>query len=165
MKGRPKIKPKLTATDNVFEISGWLLLLAMWVLTVISFNALPNQVPVHFDAAGQVTRTGGKGTILILPIISTLLFLGMSLLNNYPHIFNYPTEITEDNALKQYTNATRLIRYLKFIILTVFGLIFLNTIRIAHEQGEGLGQWFLPLTLGLIFIPLLFYLRKSYKGF
>jgi hypothetical protein len=100
---------------------------------------------------------------LTLPLVATVLFIGLTILNKFPHIFNYPTEITEDNALRQYTNATRLIRYLKVIIVVIFGLIAFETIRHANGQTEGLGIWFLPMTMGLIFIPLIYFLIKSTK--
>lgn len=47
----------------------------------------------------------------MLPVTSAILFPGMSLVNRAPHIFNYPVRITSENALIQYTNAPRLIRY------------------------------------------------------
>jgi hypothetical protein len=112
---------------------------------------------------GQADGFGGKGNILTLPFIATTLFAGLTILNKFPHVFNYPINITADNALKQYTNAVRLIRYLKFIIVIIFGLIALQTIRNANGQTSGLGVWFLPLILGLIFIPLIYFVIKSFK--
>jgi len=88
----------------------------------------------------------------------------MTVLNKFPHVFNYPTEVTSENALKQYTNATRMIRYLKAIIVFIFGLIDYKTIQHALGQTVGLGIWFLPLTLGLIFIPLGYFVYKSMKA-
>ncbi|MFM7765447.1 MAG: DUF1648 domain-containing protein, partial [Sphingomonadales bacterium] len=124
---------------------------------------LPDTIPTHYNGAGQADGFGGKGYILTLPLIATVLFIGLTILNKFPHIFNYPTNITQDNALRQYTNATRLIRYLKFIIAVIFGLIAFKTIQNANGQADGLGIWFLPLTLGLIFIPLTYYIIKTLK--
>lgn len=87
----------------------------------------------------------------------------MTILNKFPQVFNYPTKITEDNAFNQYTNATRLIRYLKLIVVLVLGLITFRTIQNANGDSEGLGIWFLPLIIGLIFIPLTYFIFKSLK--
>lgn len=163
MNERPKIKLELTTIDKTFEILGWVSILAIWVLTITSYTNLPDTIPIHYNAAGQADGFGGKTTILTLPLIATILFIGMTILNKFPHIFNYPTNITADNAFRQYTNATRLIRYLKFIIVIIFGLIALQTIRNVNGQTNGLGVWFLPLTLGLIFIPLTYFVIKSFK--
>ena len=85
----------------------------------------------------------------------------MTILNKFPHTYNYLTEITTENALKHYTDATRLIRYLKLNVVIVFGLILLQTIRNANGQADGLGVWFTPMTICFLFIPIAYYLIKS----
>ncbi|MBS1517645.1 MAG: DUF1648 domain-containing protein [Bacteroidetes bacterium] len=163
MKERPKLKLELTQADKTVEIIGWLLIFAVWGLTIINYQSLPNIIPTHYNGAGVADGFGAKWMILTLPLVATVLFVGITILNKFPHIFNYPTEITADNALRQYTNATRLIRYLKVIIVVIFGFIAFQTIRHANGQTEGLGIWFLPMTIGLIFIPLIYFLIKSTK--
>lgn len=163
MNERPKIKLGLTTIDKTFEILGWISIFAIWVLTITNYTNLPDTIPIHYNGAGQADGFGGKGNILILPLIATVLFAGLTILNKFPHVFNYPTNITAENALRQYTNATRLIRYLKFIIVVIFGLIALQTIRNVNGQTNGPAFWFLPLTLGLIFIPLTYFVIKSFK--
>ena len=164
MSVRPKLKLELTTFDKTLEILGWSSILAIWVLPITNYTNLPDTIPIHYNGAGQADGFGEKATILTLPLIATVLFLGLTILNKFPHIFNYPTNITKDNALRQYTNATRLIRYFKLIIVIIFGLITFKTIQNANGQAEGLGVWFLPLTLGLIFIPLTFFLVKSFQA-
>jgi hypothetical protein len=75
------------------------------------------------------------------------LFAGIRALNKYPHIFNYPTEITAENALRQYTTATRLLRYLKPMVVVIFFAIAQQTISTATGTSAGLGLWFLPVSL------------------
>ena len=89
------------------------------------------------------------------------MFFGLTILNMFPVIFNYPVKITQENALKQYTNATRLIRYLKLVIVLIFGIIAFNMIQNAQGHEEGMGIWVLPLMPGLIFIPLIIYIGLS----
>jgi len=155
---RPKLKVQLSPTDHVFELLGWGVLLALWVWTGTSYSSLPDTIPTHFNAAGEADGFGTKASIVGLPIIATLLHIGLTLLNRVPHIFNFPTPITQENALRQYTNATRMIRYLKLILVLVFAGISFQT-----SIGEGLGVWFLPLTLVLIFMPLLYFMIKSFQ--
>lgn len=164
MEERPKIKLEWTKTDALFEIIGWLFVVSVWIITSTAYATLPAIIPTHFNGAGVADGFGGKATIFTLPLISTILFIGMTILNQFPHVFNYPTEITAENALSQYTNATRMIRYLKVIIVFIFGLIDYKTIQHALGSTIGLGIWFLPLTLGLIFIPLGYFVYKSAKA-
>ena len=164
MEERPKIKLELTAADKIFEIIGWLLIIVIWGLTIANYSNLPETIPTHYNGAGQADGFGGKATILTLPIIATILFIGLTVLNQFPHVFNYPTNITQDNAFRQYTNATRLIRYLKLVVVFIFVLIVYKTIQHANGKADGLGVWFLPLTMGLIFIPLIYFVSKSFKA-
>jgi uncharacterized membrane protein len=160
---RPKLKIQLTPTDQALELLGWGVLLALWIWTGTSYSSLPDTIPTHFNAAGEADGFERKASIVGLPVIATLLYIGLTLLNRVPHIFNFPTPVTEDNALKQYTNATRMIRYLKLILVLVFAGISFQTIQQANGEAAGLGVWFLPVTLGAIFLPLLYFVINSIK--
>ena len=161
---RPKLKIQLSPTDKVLELLGWGVLLALWAWTGTSFSNLPDSIPTHFNAAGEADGFGRKASIIGLPVIATLLFIGLTILNRYPHSFNYPTAITQDNALRLYTLATRMLRYLKLVLVLVFGGIELMTIQHAIGKGAGLGVWFLPLTLVLVFLPVIYFVVKSVQA-
>ena len=163
MEGRPKIKLDLSSTDIVLELMGWIAVLAIWGLIISSYSHLPDTIPTHFNGSGKADGFGSKANILALPIISTVIFIGLTILNKFPQVFNYPTNITKENANQQYTNATRLVRYLKLAVVVIFGLIVYKTIQSTHGQSDGLGIWFLPFTLGAIFIPLTYFAIKSFK--
>lgn len=159
--GRPKIKLIPTTADKLVDILGWLILLALWGWTITHYSSLPETIPTHFNAAGKADGFGSKVSIIALPVIASVLFIGLTVLNRYPHSFNYPTAITQDNAFRQYTLATRMLRYLKLVLVLVFGGIEFMTIQNATGKTAGLGVWFLPLTLVLIFLPLIYFLIKS----
>jgi len=160
---RPKLKIQLSPMDQVFELLGWGVLLALWVWTSTNYSSLPDTIPTHFNAAGEADGFGSKASIIGLPIIATILYIGLTLLNRFPHSFNFPTPVTQDNALRQYTNATRMIRYLKLILVVVFAGISYQTIQQANGEADGMGLWFLPATLGAIFLPLLYFVINSIK--
>ena len=163
MNKRPKIKLQLKQTDKILEIVGWVSVFGIWALTLTNYSILPEIIPIHFNGAGKADGFGNKTHIFVLPIISTLLFIGLTILNKHPHIFNYPSQITKENAVHQYTNATRMMRVLKLVIVLLFGLIVFKTIQNVNGHAGGLGTWFLPLTMGMIFIPMLYFLIKSLK--
>lgn len=165
MEERPQVKLELTTTDKIFEILGWISLVAVWVFTIKNYNNLPDIIPIHFNGAGQADGFGGKATILTLPIVSTILFIGMTVLNKFPHLFNHPTNITRENELRLYTNATRLIRYLKLILVIIFGFIVFKTIQNVNGEADGLGIWFTPIALGMIFIPVIYFVVKSFRTY
>ena len=160
---RPRIRIELTVTDKAVEIIGWFALLAIWVLVISNYSNLPDTIPTHYNGMGNADGFGNKTNILILPLIASILFVGITIINKFPYIFNYPTQITEENALRQYTNATRMLRFMKLILVILSGLFTFKTIQGANGQSFGHGIWFLPLTLGLIFIPLTYFITKSFR--
>jgi len=164
MSKRPRIKLKLTFADKAIEVLGFIALAFLWVLTLSIYKDLPDTIPIHFNGSGTADDYGSKSSILALPIIATILFSGLTFLNKFPHIFNYSTEITLENAEKQYRNATRLLRFLKTVVVIVFTIIVYQTQQVVAGYSEGLGQWFLPLFLGLTFIPILLYLIQNFKS-
>jgi uncharacterized membrane protein len=163
MQERPKIKPIPSASDKFVETLGWALIVLLWLAVIISFNSLPDTIPIHFDGTGKVDGYGSKYTIFLLPIIATVLFSGMSVLNNFPYILNYPVEITEENAAAQYNNAVKMIRYLKLSIVLVFIVITIETLLTVNRKSSSLGIWMLPLILAIVFIPLIYFIVKSIK--
>ena len=163
METRPKINVSLSPLDKILESTGKLLIIIIWGLTLFVFFKLPAVIPTHFNALGQPDDYGNKLTILILPIIATLVYFGLTKLNQYPHTFNYINSITEENAEKQYAIATRMLRVLKIALLIIFSHIILFTYFTTNGITNGLGIWFLPLTLSIVLIPIIFYIFKLYK--
>jgi uncharacterized membrane protein len=159
-----KTRPELNQADTILEIAGWIALCLLWLMALINYKSLPASIPTHFNATGQVDDYGSRATILALPIIGTVLFVGMTILNRFPHVFNYPVKITPENMLKQYTWATRMIRVLKMTVIIVFMLIVWLTNSTAIKGSGEQVIWFLPMILAVIFVPLGFYIYKSFKG-
>lgn len=161
---QPKIKIAWTAIDISLEILAVLALAALWLLLLYFYPKLPNTIPVHFDGAGKIDGYGSKILLLFEPIVASILFFGLTVLNRYPHLFNYLSPITEDNAAYQYRMATRLIRYLKLLIVLLFIFVLWTSIQAVSSQNEGLGLSFLPIFFAMVFIPILFVLVKTSKN-
>ena len=156
MNKRPRLELKLNQTDKIMEIIGWIVLLSIWIFTLINYIDLPEIIPTHYNGTGNANGFGKKRAILILPTISTIIFIGITILNKHPHLFNYPDTITEKNALFQYTNITRMLRVLKLSIAIIFGVIIFKTV-----SGTKLGTWFLPFIISSVLIPIIYFINKS----
>jgi uncharacterized membrane protein len=155
---RPKIAIKPTGFDKLVEGLSIAFMVATLIVALKAYFTLPETIPVHFNIKGEADGFGNKISILPLPIISIILFAGMTVLNRYPWIFNYPVKITPENVLKQYNSAVRLIRWLKLSLVVVFFLITTGMAYSAHEGSFSLGLWMLPLILVIVNLPLVIYL-------
>lgn len=163
MSERPRIKIPLKPADKVLEAGGYVALIAFWVFVCYAYSVMPETIPTHFNLAGEADGFGEKWTIFLMPVIGLLMFIGLSIVQQRPHAFNYLTEITPENAEKQYTIAVRMMRFLKFALIIVFGLGELLTYKTAMGGGEKLGVWIVPITLLLVLGPMFYSLIKASK--
>lgn len=165
MKERSKIKIQRTSSDKILEASGYGPLVAFWIMNNSSFIQLSAENPIHFNGLGEVDQTGNKISIFALPVIGTLVFIVLTLLNRHPENFNYRVGIDAENAEEQYKNSTKMVRLLNLIVLFIFMLIDYFTIQTSVGNSAGLGKWFLPCVVALIFIPIgyFFYISNRLK--
>ncbi len=160
---RPKIRIAPDASDYIMEVIGAIFLLLMISWPLYFFQELPDSIPRHFNAAGEPDGFSQKNTIWILPSIGLVMYVGMLILNRYPHIFNYPTEITVENAERQYRAATKLIRTINVLMAASFFYIGYSTIQTALNKQVGLGTAFLPIFLLLVFGTIGIYMYQALK--
>lgn len=160
---RPLTRPEYEPFDWLLEVLALLTLFSFLGYVIYIYQRLPDIIPTHFNAAGLADDYGRKNNIWMLPGIAVLLYFMLTMINFIPHMFNYPTKITPQNAMRQYTLATRLIRILKIILLVMFFYIGYATVSVSHGNSSGIGFWFIPVFLGFVFIPMIIYFIRSVK--
>lgn len=160
----PKLKVPITEFDKFLEIIALLLLIFFWIFNVVHFKDLPETIPIHFNGSGTADGFGSRASIFALPIIGTILYIGLTVLQKYPNYSNFSVKITEENAQYQYTNSTKMLRVLKIIILILFFMIDYFTMLTAVGKEDGLGKWFLPFTFGILIVPIVYFFIQSKKS-
>lgn len=159
---RPEPQP-LRVADWLLESAALLLLLVLWVLVAIAYPYLPDVIPIHFNIKGQADGFGPKDFIWLEPLVASVLYTVMTLVNRRPDTFNYPVRITPENAGRQYALASRLMRYLKLVVVAVMLLIVLFVALPAMGMVLALPGWLLPAFLLLIFGPVVVYIWRSMR--
>lgn len=151
MKDRPVINIPKTAIEKGLNILSVVLLGFMFLQVIFYWSELPEQIPIHFNAIGEVDDWGGKGTLFLLPIIGTIvIYLPLFFLSRYPHVYNYPVKLTQENASKLYLIARRMLVMMNFEIILFFAVTEWEMIRIALGK-DGFGIWPLPIFLFVLF--------------
>ena len=150
---RPEIIIQKKSIDIFFEMVALLTIIFMWAFCLYHYKSLPEIIPTHYGANGIADDYGSKKTLFLIPGIVTIIVMGMRWLNRYPHKFNYMTAITADNAERQYRMATRLIRYLQFIIAVLFNYIVVKTVEDAYVKQSKLDIWFVFILEAAVFVP------------
>lgn len=164
MEKRPRLQLPKTAIDKKIEIVGILFLVILWGFFLYSYSNLPNTIPTHFNFSGKADAHGKKETILLLPVIATVIYIGLSYLCKFPHLFNYPVLINSKNAEKQYRIATRILRLLKITVLVVFGLIVFFIHSTVNGNTNIGANWFILLIVLLPLVPGIWGIRQSFRN-
>jgi len=150
--------PALVAVDLAGAIA---ILLA--VLLIVQFWAvLPDRIPTHFGFSGQPDAWGDKVTIWILPAVAAIMFVVLTAVSRYPHTFNYPVRITEENAPQQYLLARSLLVWLKAEVCWLFAFLVRQQIIVALGNAEMLRMEFVLGMIVLSFGTIGLYLRRAY---
>ena len=123
------------------------------------YPLLPDRIPAHFGFSGEADAWGNKSGLLLQSGIVLVLYIGLSILNRFPYIFNYPVEITPDNFRRQYRMARTLLNILKLSSVLLFLGILYTTLRHAYGQEIRLmGGYMILVVPGLLILPLIIYL-------
>lgn len=129
---------------------------------VMKWTTIPNLVPGHYNAAGEVDRWGGKAELLILPIIGIFIWAGMTVLEKFPHAFNYPYRL-EKNIEAQYRNARLLVNVLKNEGLWLFTYLMWIDVQIAIGNAKSMSPAFLPACLIVTVLTIVIFLVRGKK--
>lgn len=161
---RPKIKLVVTLMDKITEVVAISVLVAFWLYTLGSYKTLPEVIPTHFVADGQADGFGLKWTILTLPLIGLLFYIGLTVLGRYPHKFNYPVPITQNNAEKLYRSGAQMLRVMKLMLLILFFMMTVQTVQSACGINSFITKNGLFIDFALLFVPLFYYLIKMSRN-
>ena len=160
---RPKINIKYETIDYIIESLGIIALVCLLTAPIYFYNILPDNIPIHYNIHGQPDAYESKQMIWLLPVIGLLLYIGMTLLNKIPHLFNYPTKVTSENAERLYRIGTRTVVVFKVISTLIFAYLNFKTINIGLSQSTRLGVLFTPTVVLIIIIPLGIMIYKMAK--
>jgi len=136
--GRPVLKIPRSPLENVSEL---LAVLGIIVHAFILFHywpALPDVIPTHFGISGEADGWGSKNTLFLLVGMSVVMYVVLTVLNFFPHTFNYLVEITEKNARAQYANARLLLNIMKVEMVYLFAYITWGTVQVALGNAQAL---------------------------
>ena len=149
---RPKINIKYETIDYIIESLGIIALVCLVTAPIYFYNSLQDNIPIHYNIHGQPDAYESKQTIWILPLIGLFLYIGMTLLNKIPHLFNYPTKVTSENAERLYRTGTRTVILLKVISTLIFAYLNFKTISIGLSHSTDLGFLFTPAIIFIIIV-------------
>ena len=152
------MKPKKTIWSRITEALSLILMIGTIVYLIVMWKSIPDTIPAHYNAAGEVNRWGGKSELLMLPIIGGILYFFITLIQQYPQAWNTGVTVTEENRERVYRILRNLIGTTKLMMLLVF-----SSLTVLSSLGLSLPIWYLGVFLVLLFGSITFFIIQLSK--
>lgn len=147
-----------TIINRIINILCLLMLVGMTVYLIIRWKDIPNLIPSHYNIKGEVDSFGEKKSILICPIMNWIMYILITVLENFPQMWNTGVRVTEKNRQRVYTILGAMIGSIKLVM--VFTFLYL-TVCMAELISPA--AWFTLAEMGLIFGIIIVSMVKLYK--
>ena len=142
-----------TLWQRILGILAPVVLLGSIVFVLIRFPSLPEQIPTHYNFAGEIDGYGGRFSLLLMPLIGLVMDASLVLVGRFPKSWNTGVRVTLYNRVRVYRLVRDLLAELRFTTALFFGgFAVYQSLLPEHFSGNILGV----LTL-LFFIPLVRY--------
>lgn len=121
------------------NIKTWILFAVTLLVGLISYNYLPERIPVHFDAAGNIDRYGGRISIFLAPAVIAAMTLLAEFVRNVD-----PKKNSYNKFNKQYY-------MIFFAVSLLMFMIQLYTIAVSMNVKILNISIIMPVAVGMLF--------------
>ena len=142
-----------TLANLILSILCVVILVASSVYIAAHWNSIPDEVPTHYNAAGEIDGYGGKGSILFLVLFGwgiyvSMVFFAVIIRWQLGHE-KLPLKIAEGML------AEDVLHQLNLICCANFSYLAVQSARLQRA-----GAWYLPLAIIATMIPMaIFFVR------
>lgn len=136
------------------------ILLGTIAYILLLWRHLPESIPQNYNASGEITSYGGRGTLVIMPLFGLVMDLTLALVGLFPKSWNTGTRVTVFNRVRVYRLLRDLMADLRLCCAVMFSgfAVYQSTLP---EHFSNL-VW-IPMIL-LSAAPLVRYAVRSKKG-
>ena len=137
-------------------------LLSAIFVVVFNYRDLPQRIPTHFGVSGVADGWGDKSSLWVLVGLVCVLYVSLSLMHFLPaNLINVP--VAAEQRAEAIPIAMEMVGWLKAETTCMFAFILWSVVSVAQERSQGLGAWFLPVTLVVILGTIAFYLMQMMR--
>ncbi len=141
--------------DVFVEFICLLCLFGLVLYLMIAWPNIPDEIPGRYNTAGEITRMTNKGSLIVLPVISLIMYAGMSIIERFSQIWNTGITVTEGNKEEVYRTLKNLLGTVKLLIVVNFSYL-----TVCSSRPKPLPVYYTPVFLFLMFAILIFFIVK-----
>jgi len=145
--------------DIIVELICLIALIGTSVYLGINWNRIPEEVPMHYNVMGDINRWGQKGELLFLFFLTWIMYIGLTVIEHFPGIWNTGVTVTKENKERVYRILKSMLGTIKLLTVIIFVFLMINAI-----MTKELPAWFTPVSLVLVFGSIIFSVIKVVKA-
>jgi uncharacterized membrane protein len=149
---------------RAWNLLAWLVVLGVVVAAILTYSALPSEIPVHFDLGGRVTRRDSASLFswFLLPAIALmlqLLFVALRAgLPRHPERFNFPDKeeflrLPDAYRAPVVERMQAMMDVMALLVQLVLALVFVLVWLAAHDRASST-LMIVPILLSVMTAPL-----------
>lgn len=153
-------KEKLVTTpyQRVLNLLSFLLFLGLFLYPALIWSKIPDEIPTHYNFAGEADAFGSKTSVLIPSLIGGLLYGLLIFVGHFPDIWNVPVKITAENKDWVYRNVKSLLSTINFLVMLVY--FYMNYQSLSQKN---LNPIFIAGLLFSLFASIFFFCLRCKK--
>lgn len=144
---------------RILTVITGLLLLAATIFVIVSWQNIPDTVPVHFNFAGEADGYGGKGALMGMMAAAWVMYIAITVLVKFPNTWNLPVKVTAENKARLYSIARGMLEIVKTLTTLMFILMFVN-IAIAAS----LPPWIMTALVAAMLVSIIIGIWLMFKN-
>ena len=148
--------------SNLYRIATvlcFLLLTAATVFVIIRWPQMPDQIPMHYNFAGEVNSYGSKWMMLLLMGLAWVALIVLSISVKYPEKWNMPVKVTAENKSRLFAITRAMVEVIKVLTTMLFVLLF-----ISAPLGTSIPQWAMIILFSGVMLTVIVGMALIYKN-
>ncbi len=115
------------------------------------YSRLPERIATHFNAEGIANGLGAKSVLWVLVGVAVLLYLILTMIGGLSRVVRLQRPLAPEREKVVLAESMEMVGWVKVVICWMFAYICLAMVRNGMGLQVGLGAWFLPVTLVVVF--------------
>lgn len=149
------MKIKYATIANVLCV---VLLCGIIMYLFVSWSNIPESIPKHYNGQGVIDSWTDRSELIILACIAWAIYIGISVIERFPKIWNTGVEVTPENKERVYRVLKNMLVTEKLLVVLVFVVLLFYT-----ANALPLPSFFTPAYLLGLFGSMLFFIIRLYK--
>ena len=149
------IQIERNALDILETVVSLSCLVGVAVYLILFWHTFPEQIPGHYNAAGEVDRWGDKSELIVLPIVSWVLYGLITLIERFPQAWNTGVRVTSENRTAVYRLLKSLIAVVKMSMLLMFA-----SLTVISSLSLSLPVWYMLAFLVVLFGAIAYFIVR-----